>query len=213
MCGKYVISLSFVAILTVTLPEGWTLAAQKEKREELPIGETVGQKLEYQSLKDQNLRIYRVRSKAMELKTEVNWKDADETFLKVNLPKCTNQRESCEWITAKIPAEKIKVGKTKFGYGVNGDQFVAEPDAFRRDGGQDDKKPVDLTSALEGTVADTEGKRLKIDVDVTSRVTMGKDKGMLLVYVIHVGNSMASSLALIKNNNPKKHPVSYFPHI
>jgi hypothetical protein len=201
-------ALSLLTLAIMGVPVRMTYAYYQEKAEELPIGKTAqGQKLEYQSLTGKNLRIYRVRSTAMELKTEVHWKDPNETLLRANLPKCNNAREPCDWVTATIPSEKAKKGETTFGYGANGEQFNVKPDAFRRDAVQEDAKPLELTSSLVGTVADKEGNPIKVDVTVTSKVAVQKGEKTKFTYSIHVGGSDATALLLIKGDKAKKQPL------
>jgi hypothetical protein len=191
-------ALSLAVLMLLDLP---TDAWQNNSNEEaMPIGKT-SQKLEieYQSAKTPNLRIYRVRNTANGLRTEVLWKDDSSIFANCTLPRCPSGTTPGLWVAFKQTALSIGTGYTDFGYGINGDQFHDKPAAFVEEKPQADKaKDKDITTGIEGTVADKNGEPIVIDVDVTSKVMKKGDK-VHLIYVIAIGSKKATPLVLIPN--------------
>jgi hypothetical protein len=105
------------------------------------------------------------------------------------------------WATDKGQTRELKLG-----CGTNAAKQV-ETKVSCAHGPEKDGQPIDLISGLEGSVPDPEGKIVKIDLHITSKVIIEKGKTVKLIYVIHVGSSDATPLAVSKDDNPKKYPI------
>lgn len=112
--------------------------------EELPVG-TTGQKLkiQYQSARGRNTRVYRVRNTPHGILTPVRWKDERDVFMDTTLVKCRGD-ESGEWVETTLTHGESQKGDSLLGYGVNQDEFTEKPTAYVRK--YEDKKRKPLTS-------------------------------------------------------------------
>jgi hypothetical protein len=154
------------------------------RAEETLLSGTTTKKLriDFSSDKEGKRRVYRVRNTAHGLKTELHWKDENDTFLSMTLSKCPSN-EPCEWTEVSTTAGPCKTAKSVFGYGVNADEFKDEPDAWCRDAAKpagvtnevnfrEDSKSArdeDLITSIKGVFSSRDDKEYRIRLEVTSK--------------------------------------------
>jgi hypothetical protein len=92
----------------------------------------------------------------------------------VNIPKCPDANDPCEWIERERPTKETTEGKSKLAYGVNKDECEEDVRSVKeqKEGeGEARASYPDLTTTLRGTLADADGNLIRVNITVTSSVT------------------------------------------
>jgi hypothetical protein len=147
-------------------------------------------KFEYQSYTEKDARIYRVRNAAGALLTTVNWQAGSETLLELGIPRCSNTKGPCDWITTRHPYRAWKVGETMLAYGgPNKDEQKEKPRGVKEDsdGKGTDTTNRPLTTTLQGEIASAEPDTPSIRVDLTVTSLVSKESPYVFVYKVERG--------------------------
>lgn len=136
-----------------------------------------GYSFEYESWRGTNCRVYRLCNKTGRELTPVLWRDKNEVFIDASLPRCATG-STCACIEVIKPTRQTFQSRTSLTYGINKDEYKEAPPAYSDPEHQatasDQAYPLYIV--LRGTVADAEGKPVRLGLGLASVVSPQRDK-------------------------------------
>jgi hypothetical protein len=137
-------------------------------------------KLDYKS-DATNGRTYSARSQPHQVATEVKWTHGGTILFSWSLP-ANDGDDPGGWVSGGVtPDTDPGVAKTKFGYGLNGDEFNDGPDAYVPKPAAAEAAEA-VTAWMKGKLRDKDGKVYDVDVHATSSRKTNRNGSSQLAY-------------------------------
>jgi hypothetical protein len=133
--------------------------------------------------------VYRLRNLPGSPPTPVRWSTGSEVLVDVaSLARC-REEAACAWFEVARYFDGAYVGgETVIGYGLNADSFrIASPGLVAISFPDLGATAASVGTELVGTLVDSEGREVVLDLVVKSRIERGED-GLVLVYEAQAGD-------------------------